>query len=578
METRPMRSTRRLQNMTSTLPKWYSITNSAAGQPTQVAIYDEIGFFGVPAGEFMADLKGINGDLELHINSPGGDVHDGLAIFNQLKQRKGVVAVIIDGLAASAASFIAQAASPGKLEMSPHSQMMIHNGFSMGIGDAADLRKTADLLDMVTTEIASIYAERSGKPVAFWQEMMSAETWFTDKAAVEAGLADRILGDEPAQDSWDLSVYGKSVAPVNSDGHGVMNGTHSHTHQAYGGQGSDATHAHEHGHDGDFSHEHAHATASDAAGQHVQNAGNGGWQQRGGKWVFDPDNDGDNDGTAAGDKDHDYWDASGKQIKAIPPDPDGKQGKPLAPGQKGNRAMFPVLLDEVDESPWDASRAWHNGAASDDPAAFYRGICAGRKSGDPATQDAWALPYRYTPSSPVNAAGVRAGLARLSSTQGLTNAAQAKSTLEKAMKQVNPDWDPDDGIDPASLRAALHLDAPGVDGSDWDPAVAWALGAESADPAWYYSQICAGRRPGSSEDQASYALPYRYGPEAPPNSQGVRDCMARLSGMRLTNEGQARATLETAMRQVDPDGEPDDHIDTGLLAALFSTGLEGAAR
>ena len=122
---RPLRSTRRLSNQMGTRPGWYRISNSAAGQPTQVSIYDEIGFFGVAAGEFMADLKGINGDIELHINSPGGDVHDGIAIFNQLKQRKGTVAVVVDGLAASAASFIAQAASPGKLQMAPHAQMMV---------------------------------------------------------------------------------------------------------------------------------------------------------------------------------------------------------------------------------------------------------------------------------------------------------------------------------------------------------------------------------------------------------------------------------------------------------------------
>lgn len=202
----PMRSTRRLNNTTGHRPKWYSITNSASG-PAQVSIYDEIGFFGVPAGEFMAELKGINGDIELHINSPGGDVHQGLAIYNQLRQRAGEVHVIVDGLAASAASFIAMAASPGKLEMAPHSQMMIHNGFSMAIGDANDLRKTADLLDMVTGEIASIYAERAGKPAEHFLALMAAETWLTDKQAVAEGLADGIHGESAPENSWDLSVY-----------------------------------------------------------------------------------------------------------------------------------------------------------------------------------------------------------------------------------------------------------------------------------------------------------------------------------------------------------------------------------
>ena len=208
---RPMRSTRRLGNTLGQRPGWYSITNAAtAGPPTQVSIYDEIGFYGVSAGSFLADLKGVSGDIELHLNSPGGDVFDGISIFNQLKQRAGTVHVIVDGLAASAASFIAQAASPGKLEMAPHSQMMIHNGFSMAIGDAADLRQTADLLDKITAEIASIYAERSGKPVDYWLAKMAAESWFSDAEAVAEGLADNIHGQAAPKADWDLSVYAKA--------------------------------------------------------------------------------------------------------------------------------------------------------------------------------------------------------------------------------------------------------------------------------------------------------------------------------------------------------------------------------
>jgi HK97 family phage major capsid protein len=103
----------------------------------------------------------------------------------------------------------------------------------------------------------------------------------------------------------------------------------------------------------------------------------------------------------------------------------------------------------VDESAWDASKAWSNGAASDDPAAFYAGICAGKKAGDKATQDAWALPYKYHPGDPPNAAGVKAALGRLPSTQGLTNEAEAKSKLQGLMKQINPDYEPADAAVPA---------------------------------------------------------------------------------------------------------------------------------
>ena len=163
--TRPLRSVRRLANLTSGLPKWYSITNSAAGGPALVSIYDEIGFYGVPAAAFLDDLHQVPGDIELHLNSPGGDIYEGLAIYNGLLQarKRGDVRVIVDGLAASAASFIAMAASPGRLEIGQRARMMIHDGFCMAIGNAADMRELADQLDAESDNIAAIYADRKGR-------------------------------------------------------------------------------------------------------------------------------------------------------------------------------------------------------------------------------------------------------------------------------------------------------------------------------------------------------------------------------------------------------------------------------
>jgi len=205
---RPWRTTRRLQNFQDR-PQWYRIKN-VAGAAAQVSIYDEIGFMGVPADLFMRDLADIDGDIEMHINSPGGDIFDGIAIYNQLNQRKGDIAVVVDGLAASAASFIAQAASPGRLAMAPHSQMMIHNGFGGAFGDAKEMRKFGDLLDKATKNVAGIYADRSGKPADYWIAQMAEETWYDDHEAVAEGLADYILGHEPARNRWDLSVYAKA--------------------------------------------------------------------------------------------------------------------------------------------------------------------------------------------------------------------------------------------------------------------------------------------------------------------------------------------------------------------------------
>lgn len=291
----PLRSTRKLTNFAR--PGWFTITNSAAVDgPAIVAIYNEIGMYGTTAAEFMAEVQKITGPIEMHINSPGGDVFDGIAIYNQLKRRGGVH-VIVDGLAASAASFIAQAAAPGKLEMAPHSQMMIHNGFAMAAGDAADMRKTADLLDQVTSEIAGIYADRSGKPAQVFLEMMSKETWLTDRQAVEAGLADRISGSDDGQDSsWDLSVYAKFDKPFNA------------------------------------------ATNPDD---------NNGWLMREGQWTFDPKDDGDDDYQASTDTDHDYWDSEGHQLHPIPASPDGKcPAKPM-PDNDGDEGMGNRLLAAI---------------------------------------------------------------------------------------------------------------------------------------------------------------------------------------------------------------------------------------
>ncbi len=200
---RPFKTTRQLSNLQRG-PIWYRISNKADG-PTRIDIFDEIGFLACSAQDFTRDLAAIDGDIELHISSPGGDIYDGLTIYAQLMQRSGTVAVIVDGLAASAASFIAQAASPGLLSMAPHSEMMIHDGYALTIGSAADMREMADRLDKASDNIAGIYADRTGKPANFWRDEMRREAWYSDSEAVGVGLADKILGQDP-KDSWDLSV------------------------------------------------------------------------------------------------------------------------------------------------------------------------------------------------------------------------------------------------------------------------------------------------------------------------------------------------------------------------------------
>lgn len=173
---------------------WYSIVNASQTE-AEIFIYDEIGFWGVTAGDFINDLRDIKAStITLRINSPGGDVFDGVAIFNAVKRHPATVDVFVDGIAASAASFIAMAGDT--VTMSAHSQMMIHEASGLVIGPAEDMRKMADILDKSSDNIAAIYAEKAGGTVPEWRGRMRDETWMSDREAVELGLADSVEGEE----------------------------------------------------------------------------------------------------------------------------------------------------------------------------------------------------------------------------------------------------------------------------------------------------------------------------------------------------------------------------------------------
>ena len=159
------------------------------------AIFPDDGWGGttVGAADFQKQLNEVkSSQLNLYLNSPGGLVHEGTAIFNALKQHPAKVNVRVMGMAASIASVIAQAGDT--VEMSPGSLMMIHEASALTLGTATDHRKSAEVLDTMTSSIAGIYAARSGKDVSHWRSLMSAETWFSDQEAVVAGLADSVVG------------------------------------------------------------------------------------------------------------------------------------------------------------------------------------------------------------------------------------------------------------------------------------------------------------------------------------------------------------------------------------------------
>lgn len=189
-------------------------------------LYDPIdswgGEWGVSAKEFADALDGISSstrEIRLHINSPGGEVFEAFAILNLLRSHPARVVAVVDGLAASAASFIAAGAD--ELVMAPNSELMIHDAWGVCIGNAADMRDLAGRLDHLSDNVASIYAAKAGGGVPQWRDAMLAETWYSAQEAVSAGLADRVgQGErvaEAAAARFDLSVFsyqGRREAPA----------------------------------------------------------------------------------------------------------------------------------------------------------------------------------------------------------------------------------------------------------------------------------------------------------------------------------------------------------------------------
>lgn len=204
---------------------WYKIQNLASSGAAEVWIYDEIGYWGTSAQEFVAELNAIKASkVDVHINSPGGEAFDGLAIYQALRNHPAHITTYVDALAASAASFIAMAGD--ERIIAPHASLMIHDAFGLCIGNAAEMAKMQDDLARLSDNLAAIYASRAGGEAATWREAMRAETWYSAEEAVATGLAHRVQVDEKAaekpdtpaaKNSWDLSIFnfaGRDKAPT----------------------------------------------------------------------------------------------------------------------------------------------------------------------------------------------------------------------------------------------------------------------------------------------------------------------------------------------------------------------------
>lgn len=184
----------RSRSTPTTSPKINSWFRMQAGHQSDadIYIYDEIGFWGVTAKQFISDLNAL-GDIthiNLHINSPGGDVFEGIAIFNALKTHGASITVYVDGVAASMASVIAMVGNP--VIMPENTFMMIHKPFGFTGGDAEDMRTYADLLDKVEAVLLPAYAQKTGKTTDEIAVMLADETWMSGAECLAHGFADQV--------------------------------------------------------------------------------------------------------------------------------------------------------------------------------------------------------------------------------------------------------------------------------------------------------------------------------------------------------------------------------------------------
>ncbi len=179
----------------------------SAEAPAEIMIYGTIGssWFseGVTASGVADALKEIgNGPVNVRINSGGGDVFQGVAIHTLLARHPGIVSVYVDGLAASAASFIMLAGD--RIYAARNAFVMIHDAMTFTYGNGDTHRAAADLLDKVSDNIADMYAERAGEDAEHWRNLMTVNgedgTWYTGQEALEAGLVDELVAISKGED------------------------------------------------------------------------------------------------------------------------------------------------------------------------------------------------------------------------------------------------------------------------------------------------------------------------------------------------------------------------------------------
>ena len=193
------------------MKSWYTIRARASG--AEVLIYDEIGAYGVTAKGFLAELGALPDGvpIDLRLNSPGGSVFDAVAIYNALQRHDGEITVWVDGIAASAASYVAMAGD--EIVMPENAFLMIHNPSGLVMGTSAEMREMAATMDKIAGSMIRGYAARSGRSEEEIAALMAAETWFDAEAAITAGLATRMVEPVRIAASFDIASF-RNAPPV----------------------------------------------------------------------------------------------------------------------------------------------------------------------------------------------------------------------------------------------------------------------------------------------------------------------------------------------------------------------------
>jgi len=186
--------------------KWFNIQGKATDAVAEVYIFDEIGAYGITAQDFISEMKEYKDTpVNLRINCIGGDVFDGMAMYNILKKREAKTTAYIEGIAASMGSVIALAAD--EVIMAENSLFMIHNAWGGAMGEAEDMRKTASILEKISGEIANIYERKTRLSLNRIVEMMDKETWLNAAEAYELGFIDLISDSIKVAAKYDVSKF-----------------------------------------------------------------------------------------------------------------------------------------------------------------------------------------------------------------------------------------------------------------------------------------------------------------------------------------------------------------------------------